>query len=41
VFVGIIVAFLLLVVLAKRILAAREARHMDRQAGGDEDPTSE
>ena len=40
VFVGIIVAFLLLVVLAKKYLAAREARHMDQQAGSDETPTS-
>jgi Uncharacterized membrane-associated protein len=38
VFVGIIVAFLLLVVLAKKLLAAREARHMEHQAGGDEIP---
>lgn len=35
IFVGTIVAFLLVVVLVKKVLAAREARHMDRPGDGD------
>jgi membrane-associated protein len=35
IFVGVIVAFLLLVVLGKKLLAAREARHMERSGDGD------
>jgi membrane-associated protein len=41
VFVGGIVAFLALVALAERFLAAREARHMDRQAGTDDERSGE
>jgi membrane-associated protein len=35
IFVGTILAFLLLVLLVKKLLAAREARHMDRPGDGD------
>jgi membrane-associated protein len=35
IFVGVIVAFLLLVVLGKKLLASREARHMERSGDGD------
>ncbi|HEY9478377.1 MAG TPA: DedA family protein [Microbacteriaceae bacterium] len=35
IFVGVILGFLLLVVLTKKLLAAREARHMERSTDGD------